>query len=328
MRAPPRRDSWPTANLAAASPSHEGSQHFDFATQTVLTSPSAAPAGPATPSGRHGQDALAQRENQMLSEYALLAQACHRGGKVRGEAFNSFCLGVLHDNRQEYAQAIPYYETFLKLCQHSQDPQGEMLALNAIGVAYQQRGLEYYGDAAHYHSRHLDSPYLNDKFVAHTNLGLVFAALGQPAEAAVHHQHALRYAIRLGSVPSQSIAIGNLGLTGSASQDFVTAKACMERYLELSSSLQDVEGLSNAHHTLGHIAAEQGEFPQASDHFQAAMRTSQAVGNTKLHAATKVNLGVAAANASLDEQMRRVAAAVVARAPAKLDWEEAESDDD
>ena len=52
---------------------------------------------------------------------------------------------------------------------------------------------EYYGDAVEYHSKHLESSYLNDKFVAHTNLGLLFAGLNQPGEAALHHQHALRY---------------------------------------------------------------------------------------------------------------------------------------
>ena len=115
-------------------------------------------------------------------DYSLLAQACHRGGRVRGEAFNYFCMGVLYDNLQvgvvccgdagggagplrvfnshcasvnarvsrllcvgtplqDYTSAIECYQKFLRLCQHSQDQQGEMLALNAIGVSYQQMGL-------------------------------------------------------------------------------------------------------------------------------------------------------------------------------------------
>ncbi len=42
---------------------------------------------------------------------------------------------------QDYTAAIECYQKFLRLCQHSQDQQGEMLALNAIGVSYQQMGL-------------------------------------------------------------------------------------------------------------------------------------------------------------------------------------------
>ena len=142
MRAPARRDTWPTANLASSSPSAAAAGHgarFDFATQTVqpdLASPKAV-TKPA------GDDAEAKREEQLVQDYHMLAQACHRGGRVRGEAFNYFCMGVLLDNLQQYRRAIDSYDKFLTLCQHSKDQQGEMLALNAIGVSYQQMGIEY-----------------------------------------------------------------------------------------------------------------------------------------------------------------------------------------
>jgi hypothetical protein len=142
MRAPARRDTWPTANLASSSPSAAAAGHgarFDFATQTVqpdLASPKA-----VTKSA--GDDAEAKREEQLVQDYHMLAQACHRGGRVRGEAFNYFCMGVLLDNLQQYRRAIDSYDKFLTLCQHSKDQQGEMLALNAIGVSYQQMGIEY-----------------------------------------------------------------------------------------------------------------------------------------------------------------------------------------
>lgn len=123
----------------------------------------------------------------------------------------------------------------------------------------------------------------------------------------MHHQHALRYAIRLGSVPAQSVAIGNLGLTGSAQKDLVTAKACMERYLELSSAMHDSRALSNAHATLGQIASDEGEFRAGVQHFHLALRTAQSHGDRALAATSKVNLGVALGNTMMEEHMKKMA---------------------
>jgi hypothetical protein len=136
----------------------------------------------------------------------------------------------------------------------------------------------------------------------------------------------------LGSVASQSIAIGNLGLTGTAQKDHVTAKACMERYLELSSAMNDPKAQSNAHATLGQIATEevhpiflvyslilcfrnltccvfiQGEYKTGVQHFHLALRTAQSNGDRALAATSKVNLGVALGNTMMDDHMRKMAA--------------------
>jgi hypothetical protein len=206
---------------------------------------------------------------------------------------------------------------------------------NAIGVSYQLLGADYYGDALQYHERHAASPDLHDQFIAHTNMGLIYAGCGNASEAAVHHQHALRFAIRVGSVAAQSVAIGNLGLTGTKQNDLVTAKACMERYLELSSALQDARALGSAHASLGLIAAHEGEQQlqqqqqgqsstssssldsgsgagAAVQHFHLALRTAQAIGDRQLAATSKVNLGVALGNTMMEAHMRKMAGVLTA----------------
>lgn len=240
-----------------------------------------------------------------IVDYQLLSAACQRGKRLRGEAYNNFCIGVLYDNRNDHLKAIPHYERFLSLCTSNGDEEGQYLGFNALGVAYFL--LKNYELAADYHRRHLESPSFMDRFIGHTNLGLVLSAEGEMAAAAVQHQHALRYAIRLGLVVLQSAAIGNLGLTGSAQHDYVTAKACMERYLELSSSLQDTFGRTNAHQTLGKIAQEQGDFKAATEHFHSALRAAQVAGDKSLETQTKVNLGVALGNTLMEDHMKKMA---------------------
>jgi hypothetical protein len=155
MHAPSRRDPWSSLAMSAT--------------------PGAVPASPVALTVSHSAT-VAQNERQQLTDLALLATACHRGGRVRGEAFNYFCMGILHDNLSENLKAISCYQKFAKLCEMSNDRAGLLLSYNAIGVSYQALGPEYYGDALQYHEQHVESPDLHDKFVAHTNMGLIFAS--------------------------------------------------------------------------------------------------------------------------------------------------------
>lgn len=168
-----------------------------------------------------------------IVDYQLLSAACLRGKRLKGEAYNNFCIGVLHDNRNDHLKSIPCYERFLSLCTSNGDEEGQYLGFNALGVAHMLlKNYEVsagmiellYNPKLDYHRRHLESPSFMDRFIGHTNLGLVLSLQNEVNHAAVQHQHALRYAIRLGLVVLQSVAIGNLGISGSAQHDYVTAK--------------------------------------------------------------------------------------------------------
>jgi hypothetical protein len=197
-----------------------------------------------------------------------------------------------------------------------------------------------YAAALWHHARHRDIADLPGQFVANTNLGLVYQLLAAEAaerqqqssgsgeeeekeeataqqralteQAAFAHQAALRCALQMSSLAGQNIAIGNLGLTGLQHADLVTARACMERHLQLSQSLRDYRGQSSAFQALGEIAAREGAHDQAMMHYHSAWQVAHVLQDAATADSAKVQVGVAKASANIDEAMRRAAALMTA----------------
>ena len=129
-----------------------------------------------------------------------------------GRAYYS--TGVLSDNLGKYKQAIEHYQKFLQVCKAIGDVHGEALAYNCIGVDFQKLAEtepKHYKDAIEYHLKHKEIADVAGKFLAHVNLGIIYASMGDTEKASINHQFALRYAIQMSSVAGQSVAIGNLG---------------------------------------------------------------------------------------------------------------------
>lgn len=114
----------------------------------------------------------------------LQAFACRRADRGNMEAAAYFCMGVLHDNLEEFDPAIKAYQNFLAVCRRTGDRIGEALAYNAIAVDFHLRGQrtanpKNYKMAVHYHTKHLSVADEQGQFVAHTNLGLAYSALSR-----------------------------------------------------------------------------------------------------------------------------------------------------
>jgi len=88
--------------------------------------------------------------------------------------------------------------------------------------------------AVEYHKLHLSMTDEGGRFVAYTNLGLCAAELKDTQSAIRYHQDALKVAISVQSPHAQSVAVGNLGLLASRTDDFVTAEACLLQHLQLT----------------------------------------------------------------------------------------------
>ena len=88
---------------------------------------------------------------------------------------------------------------------------------------------EYLTRAIQCHQDHIAIADAGGQFVAHTNLGLCYALLGDIASASRHQQDALRIAIKMQTLYGQSIAVGNLGMLAMSRQDYTTARTCFEQ---------------------------------------------------------------------------------------------------
>ncbi len=133
------------------------------------------------------------------------------------------------------------------------------MAYNCIGVSYQKLGekdKKFYKNAIDFHLKHKQIADIGGKFIAHVNLGIVYSELQENEKATINQQFALRYAIQMSSSAGQSIAIGNLGKIGNLANlnyDEDKLKMFVERYLELSSELNNRQGQGTALLQLGKI---------------------------------------------------------------------------
>ena len=230
-----------------------------------------------------------------VSNYTMLAFSSQRAGKREMEAQAYFAIGVLHDNVGQYGQALESYGSFLDVAKKMQDRTAEGLAFNSMGVdcmlsACPPSASTGFGAAqlsataraslrraVEYHDAHLKVADEGGRFMASTNLGLCYGALGDALASARHHQDALRIAISLQSFSGQSISVGNLGSLAMRQGDYATARPCMEQHLQLVQSLQDQGAEIHAYMQLGHLAMADKDFDTALKSFQEAAHIAEAL---------------------------------------------------
>ena len=102
-----------------------------------------------------------------------------------GEACALCNLGNCHSSRNEFSQAVPFYENYLMLSQELNDIEGEAKACHFLGYAHYCLG--NYKEAVRYYDQDLalarDQQDRMSMGRAYCNLGLAHLALGNYEEA-------------------------------------------------------------------------------------------------------------------------------------------------
>jgi len=271
----------------------------------------------ATGSSRTMQNFVSVDSNRKLNsqkrlkDYGMLAFACKRAGKARDEGRAYYSMGVLCDNVGKQKKAVESYMKFLQVCKQIGDTHGEALAYNCIGVDYQilaEENEKFYKDSIYYHNKHKEIADVAGKFLAHVNLGIIYAALGDNEKSSINHQFALRYAIQMSSIAGQSVAIGNLGQIGSGTigGDYDKTRMFVERYLNLSAELKDRKGEGGAYLQLGHLSNTKGDFDNSTRLYYRAMKIAEETGDKETHSDAKCSFGVANANMRMGDHMKGI----------------------
>lgn len=260
-----------------------------------------------------------------IQDLELLTFACRRASKVREEGRAHFSLGVFHDNLGQYQKAIDCFNQFLRVCKECNDGQGCALAYHCIAVDYQLLGGGLAADtkatasghgsepkikpdllkkSIFFHNKHRENSDSVGKFVAHLNMGLAYAQLGERESSTVNHQYALRYALQLHSLEGQSLAIGSLGFSaGMYDNDPEKMRILIERYVHLCDTLKQPRNQASALKKLGVIASQQGDNEHSIQYFQQAIDCARATGDHEAEKDCSVRLGIAAGQAKMAEHI-------------------------
>ena len=245
-----------------------------------------------------------------LDCYKKFVGVCQKLEDRVGEALAYNCIGVdyLHLAAGALGDGPVYDGSVSAVGANEEEQAGSQFGEEKGRGAPPNKGPRYLQNAAHFLSKHLEIADDAGQFVAHSNLGLAMGSLGEPIQAARHHQEALRLAIRLQSAHGQSIAVGNLGLLGSRQGDLITAKACMDQHLQLVQSLRDHSAEASAWMQLGLLANKEGTFEQAARYFEQARSIALAHGELGTLKRANCNIGIARGNLSLRKHMAALAA--------------------
>ncbi|KAF4324183.1 hypothetical protein BBO99_00000060 [Phytophthora kernoviae] len=265
--------------------------------------------------------------SKLIKEYSMLAESSKRAGRHDAECTAYLCLGILHDNVEDYSKAIDSYLLVLSISESTQNTLFMGLAANCIGVNYQLLSTStkeycYTGNfvdpqsrslqsALVYHQKHVEVADDAGKFVAHLNLGLTLGSLNRPNEAARYYQEALRLAIQLNSAYGQSLAVGNLGLLASRQSDLDTAVACMNQHLQLIQSCNDRPSETFAWIQLGHLASRRAEYEKAERAFDQAHRLAQELGDVGTVRQCSCYLGVSRARLHMQEYVQQLTSSLL-----------------
>lgn len=240
---------------------------------------------------------------QQIADLKLLADSASRSGNVYQALQAYHRMGVVLDNEGKFAEAIEKYKQFLSLCIASKNTQGEALAYNCLGIDSFKTG--QYDESVQYHNKHLELADSTGRLIAHTNLGIAFQAMGLSEHAAIHHQHAIEYANRMGAKDAQCFTVGNLGVASAAQGDFQTSRICLQYHLTAAQKQKNVMGdtkfasqtlktVSNrAYHRLGQVNATDGRFDEAASQFSKAMEVAKSKGDQSSEEKSGAMLGIA-----------------------------------
>jgi len=253
---------------------------------------------------------------QQLADLKLLADSASRSGNVYQALQAYHKMGVVLDNQGMLAEAVQKYKQFLSLCITSKNIQGEALAYNCLGIDTFKLGR--YDESIQFHNKHLELADSTGRLIAHTNLGIVFQAMGLSEHAAIHHQHAIEYANRMGARDAQCFTVGNLGIASAAQGDLQTSRICLQYHLNSAQRQKHLLGdtrfasqtlkavSSHAYHRLGQVSTSDGRLDEAASHFTKAMDVAKSKGDQRGEERSGAMLGIARGLSNFDRHVEEL----------------------
>jgi tetratricopeptide (TPR) repeat protein len=240
---------------------------------------------------------------QHIADLKMLADSASRSGNIYQALQAYHRMGVVLDNEGKFVEAIEKYKQFLSLCITSKNTQGEALAYNCLGIDCFKTG--QYDECIQYHNKHLELADATGRLIAHTNLGIAFQAMGLAEHAAIHHQHAIEYANRMGAKDAQCFTVGNLGVASAEQGDYQTSRICLQYHLTAAQrqkqflgdtkfANQTLKTVSNvAYHRLGQVNTTDGRLDEAASQFAKAMEVAKSKGDQTSQERSGAMLGIA-----------------------------------
>jgi len=182
-----------------------------------------------------------------IKDLLVRAKAGMQAGDVQKEAHLSFYLGMVHETKKEFRQAVRAYRKFLTCAQSMEDKIGVALALNRLGVNYFNLGRA--DKSVDFHMKNLELSDKENSFAGYYNLGISFRTLKSYEESLQYFQTGLEWAREFKDIESECLSTGQLGVTFMDMGNFDAAmesfKDCHDLSLKLGNMKLQLDCLLN-----------------------------------------------------------------------------------
>ncbi|CAM9517780.1 unnamed protein product [Chrysoparadoxa australica] len=170
--------------------------------------------------------------------------------------------------------------------------------------------------ALDFHKAHLEIAEEDEQWVAHTNIGLCLGMLAgaASADAANHHQEALRVSLEQQDAAGQAVAVGNLGILAmrqGGAANAANAENCLLQHLRLVQDLCNAEAEVGALMHLGDLHASRGDHEKALEMFEKASQVAQTQGAVSTYKRITCSVGLAKGRLTMDDYFNDLAAKVL-----------------
>ncbi|MCP3801522.1 tetratricopeptide repeat protein [Allokutzneria sp. A3M-2-11 16] len=232
------------------------------------------------------------RVDQALAQLQEALERDLATGNERFEARTRGRLGLLHDWRGDYEEAVANFARSDELYQKLGVDFGRAPSILGLGSAYRQRG--DFTLARKELDRALTlSEATGDLWaqsLALTNLGLIDADEGDDELARSRFERALELSERLGDRWSWGLAISSLGAMNRRLGNYEEALRYQRRALDNATQGGDRWAMGLAHIGLGKVHHLLGERERAREHLRLALEYAEELGNRKLLAEARAAL--------------------------------------
>jgi len=182
-----------------------------------------------------------------VKDLLVRAKAGMQAGDVQKEAHLSFYLGMVHETKKEYKQALRAYRKFLTCAQSMEDKIGVALALNRLGVNYFNIGRA--DKSVEFHLKNLELSDRENCFAAYYNLGIAYRNLKQYEESLQYFQGGFDWAQEFKDIESECLSAGQIGITymevGNYDMAMESLKDCHDLSMKLGNMKLQLDCLLN-----------------------------------------------------------------------------------
>ncbi len=224
-----------------------------------------------------------------------LKQACILNEKRYSAQF-IINIGNVYSLREQYQQALDYYQQALSIFHEVGDKKAEINALSNISVVYEtlhqhqhQQVLVYYQKVLAIHREIVDR-YGEGRTL--NKIGNLYQSLGQYQQSLEYYEQALSIARQLSDKNEEIDNLGNIGLVCLKLHQYKNALKYLQQALRITDEINDKRIKSSLYSPIAGVYNNLGQYQDALKYYQQALNIARNFSNKREESINLGNIGV------------------------------------